>query len=409
MGLDWANRCALCRGTKMLCGKSRCPVLVRYFSFKKNLQSVDRKTLEGSSPPGVFIGRYGYPKVQIGPLAPPTHGDTSLLDTPEKWLGKGIEEIVDFRSQLVRGKVAVDVKNVDATGMVEKTRELAMAKRPADVDVHFSRRPQGKIRFSSNVQPLGPSAPLRDLELGNIRWNQRIEKAYSDADLKAAPAVIRLHDKDVLVSKIQKAFSVGAFGVRKDRKFVPTRWSITAVDDTIGKELVKEVKDYPPINEYRVYESYQLDNRWIVLMMPKPWSYELIEAWYPKTTWNPVGKKVSILSSAEFWEGRKKYAEIGGCYYAARLAVGEHLRKERRQASVVIMREAHPGYIMPVGVWNVRETVRDALKKPCRKFRSLEEALDYSSTKLDIGKDIWMRNSEVLKDLKHQKRLEDFV
>jgi hypothetical protein len=39
------------------------------------------------------------------------------------------------------------------------------------------------------------------------------------------------------------------------------------------------------------------------------------------------------------------------------LAVGELLEKERRQAAVVVLREAHPGYIMPVGVWQVREIV----------------------------------------------------
>ena len=42
------------------------------------LDSVD---LAGSSPPGVFIGRYGYPKVEVGPLVPPEFGDTSAMDT----------------------------------------------------------------------------------------------------------------------------------------------------------------------------------------------------------------------------------------------------------------------------------------------------------------------------------------
>ncbi len=29
------SMCALCRGTKMLCGKSRCPVIVRFHSKAK--------------------------------------------------------------------------------------------------------------------------------------------------------------------------------------------------------------------------------------------------------------------------------------------------------------------------------------------------------------------------------------
>ncbi len=30
-------------------------------------------------------------------MVPPMHGDTSLLDSPEKWKGKSLEEIVNFR------------------------------------------------------------------------------------------------------------------------------------------------------------------------------------------------------------------------------------------------------------------------------------------------------------------------
>ena len=39
--------------------------------------------LSGTSPPSVFVGSYNYPKVGVGPMVPPIHGDTSLLDIPE--------------------------------------------------------------------------------------------------------------------------------------------------------------------------------------------------------------------------------------------------------------------------------------------------------------------------------------
>ena len=109
-----------------------------------------------------------------------------------------------------------------------------------------------------------------------------------------------------------------------------------------------------------------------------------------------------------FHEGRTTYAEIGGCYYAARLAVNEKLNEERRQAGVVILREAHPGYILPVGVWNVRENVRAALKTRPRKFNTLDEAVRYISPKLDIPMTRWIKNSAVLKHRLYQRKLEDF-
>lgn len=402
--------CILCRGTKMLCGKDRCPVMMKLYSRMKAAPLFDSLKIEGSSPPSVFIGRFGYPKINIGPMIPPIHGDTSLMDTPELWLGKNIQEIVDFRTKLVRGKYLVGIHEVESSDkIVEITREMAMAKDSPTVDAEFHKRPWGRIALSDEVQPHGPSAPIKDLHIDNVKYEFRIEKAYYDTDLKARDAVLGLYKENVMVSKIQKSFSVGAFGEGKRRKFVPTRWSITAVDSMLGEHLMDFTKTYPWINEYRIYESYRLDNRWIVMMMPTEWCYELIEAWYPNTTWNPFGREISIFNSYEFHEGRTTYAEIGGCYYAARLAVNEKLNRERRQAGVVILREAHPGYILPVGVWNVRENVRAALRNKPRQFNTLDETMRYITSKLEIPMTRWIKNSAILKHRLYQRKLEDFI
>jgi hypothetical protein len=401
--------CALCRGTKFLCGKTRCPVLVKFHSQDKVKHMFDKLHLGGSSPPSVFIGRIGYPKVAIGPMIPPVMGDTSLIDTPELWLDRSIDDIVDFRSMLIRGKHTVDVFDVNSSNkIVEYTRELALAKNSVYTDAIFTKKPIGRIAFYDEAQPHGPSAPLKKFDISNPKYDQHIEKAFYDTDLKSRDAIFNLYKDGIKVSKIQRAFSVGAFGIKKLRRFVPTRWSITAVDSNIGENLMKNTKTYPWINEFRVYYHNQFDNRWAVLMMPSEWQYELIEAWYPNTTWNPYGRSISIFNSYEFYNGRTTYAEIGGCYYAARLAVNEVLNKERRQAGAVILREAHPGYIMPIGVWNVRESVRKALNEPYIKFDTISEALLYISKKMDIPLERWIRNSAVLKNQLYQKRLEDF-
>jgi len=337
-------------------------------------------------------------------------GDTSIIDTPEQWLDKSIDDIVGFRSQLVRGKYTVDVSDVESTSkVVTFTKELALSKNSVFADAMFEKKPYGKVRFYDEIQPHGPSAPIKTLDITNPKYEQNIEKAYYDTDLKSKEAILNIYQNGVQVSKIQRAFSVGAFGMKKKRRFVPTRWSITAVDSTLGKELLKTTKTYPYINEFRVYFLNQFDNRWIIILSPTEWQYELIEAWYPNTTWNPYGKSISMFNSYEFYEGRTTYAEIGGCYYAARLAVNELLQKEQRQSGAVILREAHPGYIMPIGVWNVRESVRSALQGESQKFDTLSEALVFVSETMDIPLQRWIRNSAVLKNQLFQKRLEDFL
>lgn len=364
----------------------------------------------GSSPPGVFVGRIGYPYVYAGPLVPPLVEDTSMYDMPELWFGRTIDEIVSFRSMLIRGKYPVHVKKFEKAGKIfDITQELALATNPVDVELALKKKPSGFIILDDEVQPFGPSAPIRDIRAGNVKWDDQVEKAYYDTDMKAADAVLELYQRGVLVTKIQRAFSVGALGLGKNRRLVPTRWSITAVDSIISTALMDRVKTYPEIDEFRVYESRYLDNVFEILMIPGKWSYESIEAWYPGTIWNPSGKSIVMYSDWEGFEGRTTYAKIGGCYYAARLAVCEQLVKERRQAIVIVMREIRPGYIMPVGVWQVRENVRNAMRNRPKTFKSLQEALNFIKSRFQIPIEKWMQQSELIKRCLFQKRITDFL
>jgi len=264
----------------MLCHKTSCPLTAKLYSYLKLRQSLDRTELDGSSPPGVFVGRYGYPNVQVGPMVPPMHGDTALLDLPEAWFGKTMQQIIDYRFQLVRGQHTADVRRPDDGGhILDETRLLAMADGSVDVELTLRTKPHKNFVLNDEVQPMGPSAHMKDLKSGNFRLDQWIEKAYYDEDQKAAEAVQEVYDRGTPVSKIMKALSVGAFGTKKRRRLVPTRWSITAVDSMLSLDMMEKVKEYPIINEYRIYESTYLDNRFEVIFLPEGWRYEAIEAW----------------------------------------------------------------------------------------------------------------------------------
>jgi len=396
--------CIKCRGAKLLCGKKRCPVLVRYYKSLETKPLVEKKVIFGSSPPSIFVGRIGYPNVYAGPMLPPIRGNTAYMDTPELWHGKEIDDIVSFRMKLIRGKHRINVMNIKGK-VAEYTQEIAMASKPVEMEVEFEKKPKGVIALYDEIQPHGPSAPIKKLWISNPKVHHKIEKAFYD-EMTAKEAVLWLYREGTFVSSIQKAFSAGIFGLQK--KFVPTRWSITAVDDIIGKDLVEEVKQYPWLNEFRIYYTKSLDNLWVILMYPGAWQYELIEAWYPNTAWNPLGKEIVIYGDHEYFCGRNDYASIGGCYYAARLATAEMLKKERRQAGVVVLREIHPGYIMPVGVWNVRENVRKALQEEPRKCDNAKEALLFISSLLHIPIRKWIESSELLKNMLYQRRIDDY-
>jgi len=402
--------CSVCKGSKMLCGKTSCPVIARAASHYHVWQSVKGLNVDGSSPPSVFVGRVGYPYVNVGPMVPNYYGDTSILDSPEQWFGRSIDEIIDFRSQLVRGMVRVNVRKPDKAGrLLDRTRELALAEHYVETEMRLSRRPRQSFRVDADVQPIGPTAPLDRVEIGYIRWNRDMEKAHYDTDLKAVEATRRLFSEGVDVNQITRAFSVGSFGVEKNRRMVPTRWSITAVDDILSKGLAREVKDYPLLNNFEVYESNYLGNRFVVMLVPDAWAYEAYEAWYPQTLWNPSASEIAIVTDWEGYNGRSKYASMGGCYYSGRLAVLEHLSSVRRQAKVFILREAYPDYILPVGVWQVRENVRNAMRQPPLVYDSLDEALNSMMSRLSIPIEKWLESGFLLKHTLTQRKITDYL
>ena len=401
--------CVRCRSAQLLCGKPVCPILVKYHAFEKTLPMVGGNDLSGSSPPGVFVGRYGYPKVSFGPLLSPLHGSTELLDSPEDWVGRSVAEVVSFRTGLVRGTAPIRVTDAERPiRLLEDLQLLGIAAESAESETHFRRPPRGHLALSDSTPPFGPSAPIERFSLDVRRVDPHLDRLSSDTHASARVAVGELYQRGVRVSRIQRAFSVGTLGRHGRRRLVPTRWSITAVDDLLSKSNLERVRQLPELSEILVHRLTALDNRWLIVFLPGSYRYESIEAWYPNTLWNPNTTNVVIMGDHEGYDGRTTYASIGGCYYAARLATSEALLTIGRQAGVIVLREVHPGEILPLGVWNVREHVRAAMAQRPEKVDSLAELSNTISSTFAIPLPRWLSASAVLHDARTQRRLDDW-
>lgn len=402
--------CVKCRGGKNLCGLTYCPLLVEY-----NVKLISKtllkcsKEIYGSTPPSVFIGRVGYPYVDIGPATPPVVGDTSVYDLPELWLNYTLNDILSYRLTLIRGKCRVRVVDVE-NNIVLKLQELTLTLKPVDIEVYLTRIPKLRLVLDEHIPPMGPSSPMEKFKIiGSIRGDRRLEKAYYDYDLKARDAVILLYESGIPVSAIQRILSVGGLGKRGYRRLVPTRWSITAVDSIISDYLVSKVKEFQVISKYYVYVDYIMDNLFIVILAPRPWSFEWMEAWFPGSTWNPQGLKVEIEGDYEGYTGRTTYPEIGGCYYASRLAVAEALLKMKRQATAILWREIYSGFNIPVGVWFVRECLRRILRKKPTKFNSITSVLSYIAKFTRVNINTWIDRSYLVKTLLKQETISKYL
>ncbi len=354
--------------------------------------------LSGTSPPSVFVGSYNYPKVGVGPMVPPIHGDTSLLDIPEKWIGKTLEEIVNFRLNLIRGIQKIPVTETEGR-YIENLQDVAMSSKPIDSDIEFHKNTIPVASIDSESAPFGPLGEIKKIKFSDSTSEKSIEKVYYDKDLKAQDAVLNLYNSGIEISQIQKCFSIGMLGQK--RRLVPTRWSITATDDIISNSLVSEILDFDLIDSCRVFTFNHLGNSFSVILFPHRWLFEMEEAWYTEQG------RIGFGSDIEDARGIDHPPKIAGAYFAAKLGVAEYLVANQIQAAVLVLREIRPEYAVPVGVWQIREGIREAMKQRPFIADSLEEGIDYACKPLSISKSEWLAKGDLLKLIK-QKSITEF-
>ncbi len=364
------------------------------------------KKFTGTSPPSLFIGRSFYPKVFVGILSPPQQQQgAEILDSPEMWYANraSISDILNFRGQMVYSRFKTSSVRRPQGRLEETVQEVAMAKKSTDVEVELRKNPQFRFMFNSWATPVGNPAPVEKVQLaGNPSVEKKVEYVVSDLDLKAQQGVVELYRHGIETSRLEKIFSAGLLGVPFQRKFVPTRWGITAVDDIIGKSLREEVKKLPEISEITLFHNEYLGNHYEILLLPSQYEFELVEIW------NTDLSMPSIGSDYEAYWGRKDYASnTHGAFYAGRLAVLEYLNRAGRQASVLIVREILPSYDIPMGIWQLRETVRGAFENSPEKFEDIESAVNRINSRV-LSSSKWPGSSRIIVNNKKQTKLASF-
>ncbi|MFW9982760.1 MAG: hypothetical protein ACFFE3_12710, partial [Candidatus Thorarchaeota archaeon] len=356
-------------------------------------------------PPSVFVGESGYPKVLAGPLIPPVRSDEAkYMERPDHWLTKTIDEILSLRFSLVRTKKYIPVTDAsNPSRELAETQTLALSEEPLVSEATLLKRPQFTTVFSDVTLPIGPSAPLRSFTLDdNPKVPKVIDRVTSDTDLKAVSGVKTLFDGGIRLEHITRLLSVGTIGQKKTRRLVPTKWSITATDDIIGRQLHKEVLRNPWINDFRVSIDQALGNTVVLLFLPSGWQFEAMESWLG-------GIKPPIISDHEWFKGRKDYAkDVVGAYYATRLPALEYLTSIRRQAGVIVFMEIDPQHWIPLGVWRFREIAKRALESTVKSFGSLDEALNHIAPNLRIPMYRWLETSRIYNTFQSQTKLHDF-
>lgn len=387
--------------------------------IKFNFESLDLSSNEffGNSPPSIFVGRFGYPQVNVGVLSPvKTMKEAHLLDSPQEWIKLGLkdEEILKLRSKLVNSRFKSRIKSFDHRFM-DLSQEIGMAHKPVEVEVELKNKPLSKFNLDRVNNPLSNNANAKNMRITeNPKIKNVVDKTVSDIDLKSTLGLKKLYDKGVNENFLSKILSIGLLGLKKNRKLVPTRWSITATDDTVAKEMLKDVKFSDALDHTRVYFGGAMGNYYLVMFFPGVWSYELFEMGVPfgVNPWSKSGKYYAY--DHESFDGRKKYAlETAGGYYACKLGIVEKLNELKKQGSVLVLRFVTKEDRFPLGVWVCREATRNSMQSGFIEFEDKDLAITYAKSlakkKFSVDISEIFEVSKILNEVKTQKRISEFV
>lgn len=405
--INTSELCIKCKG-RGFCGKP-CPILQKI----KNFLPKSKMHFSGASPPEIFVGRYGYPNVYTGVLSPQGYEDSEKFSSSEFWVKNNlkIDEILELRGKLIYGQFKSNIKDARLSKkFVVAMQEISLSQKPVSTEFLLKKPINFQLQMDKSVTVIGNPAPLKYIRLEeNPKTNQKVEYISSDTDLKAVEGINELYKSQISVESIIKLLSSGMLGRKEKRIFVPTRWAITATDDSISKEMLKKIKQYSELSEIVVFNSDYVGNHYEFIFLPEKFSFEVIEAKVSGSVWNPVGKSTNFTQDYETFFGRKKYAEnVTGAYYSNRLAVCEYLEKIKKQASVLVLRESLPEYWAPLGVGILREASRKAFEKNPEKFNSVNEVFEKIQKRLTLNVKDFKEKSEIIKNYGKQKKLSSF-
>ncbi len=388
-----ASLCVSCKGVKLLCGKSSCPIISKFFSSSSLRLNTDY--IQGSSPPSVFVGSFGYPKVRIGPALPPIMGDTEIYEKPDLWVPLSIDKIAEMRLSLYRGYKVMKINEASNPGsFLSDVHDLILSRKHVDAELLYSSR-EMKVDLSPETQPFGPGGYIRKFEHSGSSSDPVLEKMYYDIDIPASEAIVLLYDETSLYS-IQKMLSAGMLGRIKGRKIVPTRWSITAVDKTISDSLLENIITYQSTDKNEFFYFSNIGNTYFIGIFPGPYSFEMIEDWNNGSIW--TGNKGEIVEG-DYEDIRRRVLnpKIGGSFFAAKLPTLDYMERKNVQGRIIVARFISGDYTMPLGVWQIRENIRTALSKG-NIIDSFDKFFSYIKVTKGIDLRIFSRTYQIVKN-----------
>lgn len=323
-----------------------------------------KDNFNGITPPSNLVTVKKYPILNLGVLASEETVNLNIED-PSYLATKNysFEDIIKHKSLLINFYTPVSAYDVKDNKFYEKVLEISQSIKSLDIEVKIKKI--FEERFHTKIFSFfGFKGKIEQLSIND---NPKIPNIlYEISEISAKEGVVKLYESNFSDYYISRLFSLGFFGYSINRKLVPSKWSITAVQRIIEEKINREIKDFKIISSYFLSQNRIYGNDLYGIIFPGNGEVEMLEVLMPGSAYNREGNYPII----------GKDSESGG-YYAVRLSFKEFLRMNKFRANLLLIRVVTNEYKFPLGSWVLREGTKIMFKKKIEIYSSMNEILNH--------------------------------
>lgn len=349
----------------------------------------------GSAP---IVGEKNYPFVATHSVSN-ENKKNSFFNTSEI-VKRDYSEIIKLKAKNILGSTDKNYIKKTNTKITEELRDIYKAKKPIEFNSKFEKELKfDKVLISKVSGIVGSKNELLNINANeNTQTSKQIEK-YTVNDIKSKEAIINLYERGTNENQIINLLALGSFGIEINKKLVPTKWAISAYDQTIERYLFDNyLRKNKIIENYEIYHKSDKGNEFVIILLPQTITGEVVES-FPGAVERDYFDYKNKLDNKE--------PQTSGGYYATKIAIFEHLKQRKRQASIISIRIIKD-YDIPLGVVFVRECVREAMNNKIFSSSDKKELNSFLKAKYFEHYNLYL-NSKLLKENRKQFPLTKFI
>lgn len=340
---------------------------LKFYQELKKIQKDFKPTKETQGFGGyAIIGEKNYPNLQTYNIS--NEEKLSSYKNTAQNVKQNYDNIIKQKAKNIFGTTREQHIKQTTSKINEELQNIYKSKKEVEFTTHYSKELQfNKISMNSTHGIMGSNNQVNKINANqNTSTSKQIEK-FADNEEKAKNAIISLYEREVNEHQIINLLALGTFGLQSNKKLVPTRWAITAYDQTLEKHLHQKIIKYNPLNSYEIYHHKDKGNEFIIILFPEPFQAQVTEKFEGGLEEDYVSHNNKLQT---------KEPMCSGGYYATKLPVFEQLNQRKKQSAYISIRIIKD-YELPLGVVFVRESVRTALKNQIFKTSNKQEMLKF--------------------------------